>query len=73
MRKTYTNKDGGKDREGGKTMCPYFDPMNQHCKLSELYKDASDQQAYCMTNDAWRRCGNAEAKASGSNYQDRPR
>jgi hypothetical protein len=54
-------------------MCPYYDPMRQHCKLTEAYQGGSTRQAYCETSDMWRRCGNAEAKASGRNYQDRPR
>jgi hypothetical protein len=54
-------------------MCPWYDAFNQRCKLTESYMGGSStQRDHCEKSDAWRRCGNAEAKASGRNYQNKP-
>jgi hypothetical protein len=52
-------------------MCPYFKPSNSNCTLSELYKDGDQRELVCKSREAWKQCGNYEAKQNGTNYQNK--
>jgi hypothetical protein len=53
-------------------MCPWYDVYNKRCKLHEHIMNQSDRTRKCETNNEWRKCGDAEAKASGKMYQNKP-
>jgi hypothetical protein len=53
-------------------MCPWYDAFNQKCKLTESYMGGTSTQKQRCENSGWRHCGNAEEKANGSNYQNKP-
>jgi hypothetical protein len=53
-------------------MCPWYDVFNQKCKLTESYMGGTSTQKQRCENSDWRHCGNAEEKANGSNYQNKP-
>lgn len=54
-------------------MCPWYDAYNQKCKLTDGFMgQTSTQKQHCEDNNNWRKCGNAEAKAAGRNYQNKP-
>jgi hypothetical protein len=52
-------------------MCPWYDAFNQKCRLTESYVVGTSTQKQRCESD-WRHCGDAEAKANGSNYQNKP-
>jgi len=54
-------------------MCPWYDAYNQKCKLHGGYMGGSStQKEKCENSSNWRNCGDAEAKAEGRNYQNKP-
>ncbi len=54
-------------------MCPYYDIHTQKCKLHEHYMGGTNtQREKCENSSNWRNCGDAEAKARGDKYQNKP-